>query len=125
MNLDVKSKWLKALRSGEYRQTTSCLRRGDGFCCLGVLTDLAIKEGVLPDWKMYDPFATPDIFYVEDVDAHMVMDQQDAVLPATVMEWANLSSRDGTTGLDGTSLAQLNDSGASFDELAEIIEERF
>lgn len=38
-------KWIDALRSGKYTQTTHVLRRpdnhGNGFCCLGVLCDIS------------------------------------------------------------------------------------
>jgi hypothetical protein len=40
MNPELKSKWLTALRSGEYPQTTGVLRDNKGFCCLGVLCDV-------------------------------------------------------------------------------------
>lgn len=43
--------WVKALRSGEYKQGYGYLhyKRGgkDKFCCLGVLCDLAVKNGVI------------------------------------------------------------------------------
>lgn len=35
---------MEALRSGEYPQTQGRLRDGNGFCCLGVLVDLFLKE---------------------------------------------------------------------------------
>lgn len=35
-----KAKWLEALRSGEYAQTTEHLHTEDGFCCLGVACHL-------------------------------------------------------------------------------------
>lgn len=31
-----KSKWVKALRSGKYEQTTGSLNNSSGYCCLGV-----------------------------------------------------------------------------------------
>lgn len=45
MNEQLKNKWVSALRSGEYDQTSGYLkvRRGDGslaYCCLGVLCEL-------------------------------------------------------------------------------------
>lgn len=48
---DVKAKWLEALRSGQYQQGRFYLHREldegrDQFCCLGVLCDIAAKEGV-------------------------------------------------------------------------------
>lgn len=48
--------WIKALRSGEYKQTTQSLRDSKGFCCLGVLCDLARKDGGdkwEKDWSGY------------------------------------------------------------------------
>lgn len=51
MNEEIKAKWVAALRSGKYQQTSGQLRRNEGesssFCCLGVLCDV-----VNPDaWK--------------------------------------------------------------------------
>ena len=37
MDAKIKAKWLKALRSGKYKQTRGRVHRGDGHCCLGVL----------------------------------------------------------------------------------------
>lgn len=45
MNEEWKDKWVKALRSGEYQQGKELLCDDkNNFCCLGVLTDLVIKE---------------------------------------------------------------------------------
>jgi hypothetical protein len=44
MDPEVKAKWLVALRDPETKQTKGCLRRGDSFCCLGVLSDIYAKE---------------------------------------------------------------------------------
>lgn len=44
MNPEVKQKWIDALRSGEYQQDRCSLKTLKGFCCLGVLTDLYLKE---------------------------------------------------------------------------------
>jgi hypothetical protein len=40
LNPEFKAKWLEALRSGKYKQTTGVLRSAEGFCCLGVACDL-------------------------------------------------------------------------------------
>ena len=45
MNKAIKTKWLEALRSGKYEQTTAQLRNNNKFCCLGVLCDIRNKEG--------------------------------------------------------------------------------
>jgi hypothetical protein len=40
LKYEVKTKWLKALRSNQYKQGFECLRTRSGtFCCLGVLCD--------------------------------------------------------------------------------------
>lgn len=50
-----KKKWVDALRSGEYEQGRGGLRSTtDKFCCLGVLTDLCIKEGLTEEWEIGD-----------------------------------------------------------------------
>ena len=47
MKIELKQKWLAALRSGEYKQCTGSLSgiamddSGVGYCCLGVLAKVA------------------------------------------------------------------------------------
>ena len=53
MNKDIKQKWVKALRSGEYKQGSRFLHYEDKFCCLGVLCDLMNISG---------PYAYRDIY---------------------------------------------------------------
>jgi len=45
-NLDpnFKRAWIKALRSGKYKQGKSYLKSDNGFCCLGVMKEVC--EGV-------------------------------------------------------------------------------
>lgn len=37
MDKAIKRKWVKALRSGRYKQTQTMLKDDGGYCCLGVL----------------------------------------------------------------------------------------
>lgn len=48
MDAKLKEDWVKALRSGGYRQGIGKLRSGDEFCCLGVLCQIAGVE-ISPD----------------------------------------------------------------------------
>ena len=54
MNQKIKERWVKALRSGKYKQGKGWLRKSSGpkkkseFCCLGVLCDLAVKSKIIP-----------------------------------------------------------------------------
>lgn len=45
MNPDVKTRWVAALRSGNYRQARNYLRTAEGYCCLGVLCDIVDPDG--------------------------------------------------------------------------------
>lgn len=44
-------KWIKALKSGEYKKTTERLKRADRFCGMGVGCDLFIREHKTFRWK--------------------------------------------------------------------------
>src|SRR3954466_11512237 len=41
MDANLKTKWVEALRSGEYNQCRGNLKSPDGFCCLGVLAQIS------------------------------------------------------------------------------------
>ncbi len=116
MNEEIKAKWIAALRSGEYRQGAGALRRvastedEDRYCCLGVLCDLAEKAGVLT---------------VEKTQFGGYRYQgESGLLPDTVQTWANLdtSNPDVYKGSTRGLLAELNDDGVPFSEIADMIE---
>lgn len=146
---EVKEKWLAALRSGEYRQAKGALRRpgytaegaaSESFCCLGVLCEVAMAEGValrrVDKWGENGYEGTGDD-YTGIVDAYP---------PGVVTRWAVQSGLDGADlGLDVeddnlwdepvavidaddesggrfTSLVGMNDNGRSFDDIADVIE---
>ena len=46
MDAKLKAKWVKALRSGRYKQGEGYLKDGDTYCCLGVLCRV---QGVDPE----------------------------------------------------------------------------
>ena len=105
MKPDIKQAWLTALRSGDYQQGQGYLRQGDHYCCLGVLCDLYGKA-VGPEWE---GGLQKDI---RSICGH------ETTLPLKVQEWAGIPGK--PNPLD---LAAMNDSGATFEELANIIEE--
>jgi hypothetical protein len=61
MDKKVKAKWLKALRSRKYKQTTLALHDSQGHCCLGVLCDIVEPDKWANDevdgYKVHDPKA--------------------------------------------------------------------
>ena len=120
MNQYVKQKWITALRSGEYKQAGGRLRKGDCYCCLGVLTDLYDKDIQNDHHGWYEE----DGHYGYASDGVTV----EATLPRSVMKWADLTECSPTVleermGQPVTSLAYLNDKEAlDFNQLADIIE---
>lgn len=124
MNPEVKTMWLEALRSGEYKQTTERLRNGDAYCCLGVLCDLYAKHnpgaGFEPKDGTRHIFTTSGNYVAETLP------------PWSVQRWAGLNGFDvpakaaaGVVRYDpqvSISLAAINDEGVSFEVIADIIE---
>jgi len=123
MNSQIKQKWIDALRSGKYHQGQSKLYSGDGFCCLGVLCDIYAKEVGDIAWVKKDPSKTVD----DDKWDYWYFDDQSEVLPDCVCKWAEMDEDDPVLTKGQyylTSLAELNDKGATFEDLAEVIEEQ-
>ena len=58
MNKKVKKLWVAALKSGEYKQGRRHLcygnQNGTYHCCLGVLSELAVKVGVCSRKKAFE-----------------------------------------------------------------------
>lgn len=129
-NTEVIQRWVEALESGDYPQTIGTLHRNlsddpdvpVGYCCLGVLCDLAVREGIIREHRhgSYSNFGSLD-------------DESESGLPERVMEWA---------GFDGsypevyvtavghtpryTPLVELNDThGWDFGRIAAVIREEW
>lgn len=102
---EVIKMWVAALRSGEYEQARYQLNSGKGFCCLGVLCDLAVKDGGDP--------------WVQSRNANrMSHGGHEKFLPAAIKDF--VFQRDPTLV---TELMQRNDSDRlSFPEIAAFIE---
>ena len=112
--------WTSALRSGEYKQTSGCLHNGDGYCCLGVLCDIASKNGLNIQFERVrcdDYWDEDEIFYDE-----LCFDSAAELLPESVMKWAGLRSNDGAIEGQHQTLAELNDKNISFNDIADTIE---
>lgn len=67
MDAQMKARWVKALRSGKYRQARGVLRTSDAegqtFCCLGVLCEVNNR---------------PDIRFTSDVRRAFELDAEDS-----------------------------------------------
>lgn len=96
MDIELKTKWVEALRSGDFKQTRSEFRRerGNGdvsYCCLGVL---CVVGGVEPKPTACGNWDFADTALGKNLEGKLWADQ----------------------------LASLNDSGAAFPEVANFIE---
>ncbi|MFE7797032.1 hypothetical protein [Nocardia sp. NPDC057440] len=108
MKADIKQKWVDALRSGEYRQGKEYLQFDGNYCCLGVLCDIAIRDGLL--------------LKVEHDAGAGWYDYDTATLPDRVREWAGLDSCDPVVA--GERLSAWNDNeDKSFEQIADLIQE--
>lgn len=111
MNGEIKAKWLAALRSGKYEQGEGALFNNNKFCCLGVLCEIHSDE-------------VEDLWEV-DQDGVNTYDSDSGLLPAVVMEWAGLTSKDPRVQVSEdkeVTVSYLNDEGHSFKYIADIIE---
>jgi hypothetical protein len=115
MNKAIKRAWIKALRSGKYKQGSNRLQTPDGrFCCLGVLCEVYKEQTGRGKW-ISDTTGQPVFKYRKNVAA--------SVLPLHVMKWAELTDTDPILSDDGQSAADLNDSGRfGFKRIATRIE---
>lgn len=126
MNANAKL-WLDALRSGEYEQGEGALHAlaagecPDQFCCLGVACK--VFDDANPGVLIISPSAT---------SRHLKYDSELGFLPERVIEWLGLAegnsngmyymSPEERAAEEYMSLINLNDTGASFEEIADVIE---
>lgn len=90
-----KKRWLEALRSGKYEQGNAALREDNRFCCLGVAADIACNLEWQRHWdSCYSICCDTAFISGSDIPHHVQAD-----------------------------LADRNDSGISFLEIADYIEE--
>lgn len=132
MNPTIKERWVEALRSGDYEQGARRLSSAAGLCCLGVLCDLAVQDGIArwsePDLRPpgqdgYEPYYFPGVRTCH-VDELLQSDR--GVLPKAIYQWAELPDANPAIPFKDTpraALSQLNDGGESFATIARVIEQ--
>jgi hypothetical protein len=110
MKKDIAKAWVTALRDPNAKQATRALGTPLGArCCLGVLCDLAVQAAIIapPERR---PFS------------QMEYAGETLTLPARVMAWAGVQSKNGKRKRALVTLSVLTDHGAPFTEIADIIE---
>ena len=122
----VKKDWVKALRSGDYKQGKAFLHRDGKFCCLGVLCELAASNIEVNIMKRN----------LHKNDAVTMYDCNPSIPPLSVLGWAlsglkkdkNKENGEITNKLkvyidgDYATLVTHNDVGKSFMKIADAID---
>lgn len=115
MKATDKKKWVKALRSGKYKQGIGALRTyDDKYCCLGVACEIFGVEAK----KMREGSE-----YLYGRNSSLLPDVLQERLGLT--DLGNLPKKVLLKGSERDSLVDLNDCGASFKRIASIIERLF
>lgn len=137
MNPEVKAKWLERLRSGTIPQIAGRLGNTEGGrCCLGVLCDIAVEEGVIPE-AVLDPvsgyyrYGNPNGLPLGVFDTNGT---STATLPVGVQTWAGVRGKELELPVPvnfnpernpAKVITLLNDAaGYTFPQIADVIEEQ-
>ncbi len=112
---DLKSRWVAALRSGDYSQGQYRLKdtKEEKYCCLGVLCQILTSEELN---KLNMKFENGFIFNINYNINYNSENASNVILP-----YSMISKLSFPIGLQGH-LANANDSGVSFNEIADQIE---
>lgn len=139
MKKNIANKWVKALRSGKYKQGREGLCQinegGKKFkynhCCLGVLCELYNEEHTGKD-KLKVSFSSSN-----NEDYRVLFDRNPSYLPRKVKKWAGMKSTYGRiyeplpekryNDYDGVDrgLSAMNDDGISFKTISDIIKKHY
>ena len=123
MNPKIKARWVKALRSGEYEKGRGVLKQDGKYCCLGVLCEIAVADGVIEERIL------PDTAVNFGVGPSGSYGWSTTSLPRAVRDWAGLhaTSPGADTEFGYQELATLNDGNdiippQTFEYIADVIE---
>jgi hypothetical protein len=107
---EIMTEWTRRLESGDYLQGRGKLQEGDRYCCLGVLCEIAVEQGVIRRPAMVGGVVTYDNYST----AH---------LPYSVAYWSGITPEGRLSSKVGgwEDLTQLNDNGYTFKQIAEVI----
>lgn len=130
----VKKLWLDALRNGEYKQTRRQLHNSEGFCCLGVLSDVLMKNGLVSEPLVWTQSPNRIEGVMRLVNQKDPCGSSSDTLPIEPVIKAAFIEPDAILGRGNNliawrisrkcSLFNMNDEGSTFLEIAAVIEER-
>jgi hypothetical protein len=106
---EARKLWVSALRSGDFNQCEGVLQSGNSYCCLGVACVVAEKNGVSINRKGGSI----------NRKGGSIKGGHLGIQP-DVQKWMGL--KDDCGGHQGGYLSGINDEGATFAEIADLIE---
>ena len=118
MKLEIKTRWVQALRSGKYQQSQEALKTDTGYCCLGVLCDI-VKDEIGIDWESHVRTDGMIKYITSSFDGSFEF------LPDSVVSYTEVDSNNPKV-IDGfrfVYFSSLNDGGVDFSVIADTIEE--
>ena len=114
MNERIKQKWIKRLRSDKYEQGEGKLKSNDKYCCLGVLCEIAVEEGIA-EWREYNN----KNYIISSIDTNI----SDTSLTRQLRGWAGIEVDDGLMLIAHNDKTFDLEPGFSFNEIAQLIED--
>jgi hypothetical protein len=126
MKKEIAKRWIKALRSGKYKQGQSFLKQYDTknqprHCCLGVLCELYNESMKKNHKKTITVKTCDDEFSLKH--GYVRFGGKEDFLPTSVRKWAGMKSKDGKMDNESyNSLADMNDFGKTFKTISNTIE---
>ena len=126
-------KLVEALRSGKFKQGRGTLHLGDEYCCLGVACEISGLGEWVPDEESLSEEETRRWSGAQSYKISVlgVTTQESSCLPQEVRDYFGFTNNAGgavewlrAPSLHGAvpCLMSLNDCGATFEEIADIIE---
>jgi hypothetical protein len=115
MKKEIADLWIAALKSNKYEKGKYVLEKNDTFCCLGVLCDVALKNGVEFKRNIDDR----GVFYGDNSSS-----EGRYVLLPIVQQWAGMKSLSGIINKDDA-LTSINDRTDSFHDVIYAIEKNW
>ena len=126
MNQEIKKLWLAELRNPERKQAQKRLNNGEGMCCLGVLCDVVKDYPEVQGSWVTDSCMKPQFSCLAWNAPNQPNEKVVGHLPLAVRKLADLEGRFGEYSFgEKVSLANLNDEGITFTEIADVIEKYF
>lgn len=125
MREDIKERWVDALESGQYKQGYGSLNKEGKLCCLGVLCEIAVQDGVVTGRNTTIP--SKSIGYVSTSENRPPNWVDHDILPEAVRVWADLKERNPNVSFDGqkTVISEINDTyRLTFPEIANLIKDQ-